>query len=104
MEDRTWAEGMPQDVFDIQYQRRFPLADVIPDVNMYVENIHGQKVYGDHVVNPEDCHPEMDGQVVDPDLKPVKMNEPKECACEHCGKVCKSHFGLMAHKRHCKGK
>jgi hypothetical protein len=104
MEDRSWAEGMTQEQFNVEYPRRVLGADMIPDVTQYIDNVFGQGVYGDTNVNPEDIRPERDGLHGDEPEK-QNMNAPGLFTCNYCGRDnLKSKFGLMAHMRHCKSK
>jgi len=103
-EDRSWAVGMTQEQFNVEYPRRVLGADVIPDIGGYIENYYGKKTYGDTNVNPEHIRPEDDG-LHGPRAAKQNMNAPGLFSCEFCGRTeIKSKFGLMAHQRHCKAK
>lgn len=95
---------MTQAEFDTAYPQRVKGADVVPDVSTYVNNVFGQKTYGDTAVNPEDIRPERDGLHGEPEAKP-NMNAPGKFVCEYCGKDdIKARVGLMSHMRACKKK
>lgn len=88
MLDREWARDMSQEQFNVEYERKFPSADVIPDVTLWVNS--GEPVYhGISPVTDADFVTEVVGQKVAPDGEPQKLEarikQPGMFVCRGCG-------------------
>lgn len=104
MLDREWARGLTQEQFNIEYERRFPSADVIPDLNFWLSS--GEPTY--HGIDPvldKDYITEVVGEVKDsegPDLKlPPKIKQPGKFVCEGCGEKFDYHIVRWRHMKTC---
>lgn len=97
MSNRAWAIGLTAEDFHHAYLRRFPMADVIPEMNEYLAG--SDPVYnGIGEIAPDSYEP-------DTGENPIR-EEKKETvavfACRGCGKVFHKHIARLGHERHCK--
>lgn len=104
-EGRAWAVDMTQDEFNLEYQRRYPLSDVIPDIEGYLH----PPGFEDRGMTPIVQEFEEDGPAGHiPVIEEVSVDV---FTCPGCGYVAKQKFykngtpmkiGIMAHMRKCK--
>jgi len=105
-EGKVWAVDMTQNEFNIEYERRHPACDVIPDVIMYLHP-PVQEDRSMTPMNPEEY--EEDGPAGHvPEVKEVSADV---FTCPGCGYLAKEKFyksgkpmliGIKAHMRKCK--
>jgi len=104
-DERAWAVDMTQDAFNLEYQRRFPISDVIPDVYGYLH----PPGFEDRGMTPIIGELEQDGPAGG--APAVKEMTVDVFTCPGCGFVAKKMYykngtpmkiGIMAHMRKCK--
>lgn len=104
-EERAWAVDMSQDEFNLEYQRRNPISDVIPSIYGYLH----PKGFEDRGMIPLVHEFEEDGPAGGvPVVKEITVDE---LTCPGCGYVAKktvtkkgnvNRIGIISHMRHCK--
>jgi hypothetical protein len=77
-EEKLWAEGMAQDEFEREFQRRNPLCDVIPDLKKWLHT-ENPKHSGIDKFNLEDM--EIDDIPRKEEVKDLSRH------CKGCGRV-----------------
>ena len=99
--DRNWAVGLSQEEFNIAYERKFPGADVIPDVKFYTTM--GEPVY--HGISPirdEEFAPEETPINKDePKPLPAKIKQPGKFICRGCGQKFDYPIVRWRHEKKC---
>jgi hypothetical protein len=108
MDDRQWAIGLTQDVFEREYLKRVPGADVIPDVREWATD-HEPVYHGIDGMRPEDLT--VDGPAKEPEPVVVQKNrrvplhlqkKPQGYACRGCGRLFDYSIARAGHERTCK--
>jgi len=115
MEDRSWAQGMTQEQFNNEFQRRHPTWDMIPDIKNYLKNEQPLKM-GMDPFNPEMLEKDLCAQEeieAKKSAKVYKMPEQPEDRskrfqeqntihnCKYCNREVKSRIGLLRHESLC---
>lgn len=103
MLDRSWAKGLNQGEFTTQYLRRFPFADVIPEVGEWVEG--SEPVY--HGITPplpDDYEVDYNPDLAEKKEKPQNLKRKDGYACRGCGKKFNYPIARAGHERGCKTK
>ena len=105
-ENKVWAVDMTQTEFNLEYERRNPTSDVIPDVTRYLYPLPVE----DRSITPMSPEEyEEDGPAGH--LPEVVVNPDAVFTCPACGFVAKKKFyksgkpmliGINAHMRKCK--
>ena len=103
-EHKLWAVGLDQFQFQMEWMRRFPRADVVPDVKEWLK-VREIKRESARPILPEEY--EDDKQVnLEKEAKEKQEARNKELAedlkCKYCGKVCKARIGKVKHEAYCK--
>lgn len=102
--DRSWALGMPQEQFNVEFERKFPNADVIPDVELWLSS--GEPVYhGISPVNDKDFITEVVGEKAVNDDEPQKLEarikQPGKFKCRGCHEPFDYHINRWNHEKKC---
>lgn len=104
MEDRSWAEGLNQYEFEIQFLRRNPNADVMPLVETYLRPLEIKKVERMTPVHDESYEADDDMARL-MKKKALKRNEEVPSTqileCRGCGRVFTANIGRVSHERRC---
>jgi len=105
-EEKKWAKGMDQAMFECEFLRRNPRADSVPQVDEWI----GRPVTTYHGINPpltSDMEVNDETAWKADKLKDEKRkNAEKEHVCRGCGRTFgvgpKKRIGWIAHERKCK--
>lgn len=104
MLDREWARGMNQEQFNVAFERRFPGADVIPDVELWV-NSSEPEYHGISPVLDDDFITEVVGAKAVPEEGPQKLEprikQPGKFVCDGCGEKFDYHIVRWRHMKKC---
>jgi hypothetical protein len=97
MESREWAVGMPQQEFNIEFRRRNPESDVIPDVRTWTQSFEVEQ----RGIDPF----ELENMILEQKVKPKEIK--KEIPfCPGCKREFDHPKGAKlaraAHMKHCK--
>jgi len=102
--DRSWAVGMSQAQFNVEFERKFPSADVIPDVEFW--STSGEPVYhGISPVNDKDFITEVVGKKAvsegEPEKLEAKIKQPGKFKCRGCNEPFDYHIVRWRHEKTC---
>lgn len=97
VEEKSWAVGLEQHVFEQEFMRRYPHADAIPDANEW-PYIEYPKAQGIDFISPDSY------EIENPPVK--KEPEVVRVFCRGCGRLFDSPKGAKmaraAHEKYCK--
>ena len=99
--DKAWAISLSEVEFSHEFQRRFPVADYIPDKSDWLDMPIPENRLIDGV-RPDDMLAE-DYQLVKKDEPVILEKKKKEYHCrgEGCDRVFTAFIGRIAHERKC---
>jgi hypothetical protein len=92
-ESKQWANGLTQEEFTKEFQRRYPRSDSVPDLRKWLY----RDIPRYHGINPFNLE-QMESQ----DNKRPERKEPEEIVCKGCGKefTAKGNMKLAHRKLH----
>ncbi len=110
MENRSWAEGMDQATFNIEWVRRFKTSNLIPDVRTWVKPLSSSNKElpvskpfssSDLIRDfPADLIPNKEENEVNKEEKQGHLTAIYNC--QYCKEPKKSKIGVISHERACK--
>ncbi len=98
--EKQWAIGLSQIDFERAYLNKYPMADVIPDVNEWLVFKNGKP---DLMIDGVLEYEAIDGEVKNKQNDSIS-HEPPVYACSKCGKKYEVPIAKTAHERFCKVK